>query len=269
MIPEFYDTHAHLNYPDFAAELNEVVDRARQAGISRIVAIGTDEQSSRTCVELAQQFANVYAVVGWHPSDAHRAPEDIRPLLRELASHPRVVALGETGLDHYRLPSKQGQSPTLDEPYKARQAELFRQHLEVAVELRLNCVIHQRSCFAETLQAFTPFASKTRGVFHCFSEPIASMQQILDFGSLVSFTGIVTFKNAEELRKTVANAPPGHFMLETDAPFLAPVPFRGKRCEPAHVKLIAETVSQIRGCSLEELGRLTCKAANEFFRFDS
>jgi TatD DNase family protein len=269
MIPEFFDTHAHLNCPDFAAELNEVVERARQAGISRIVAIGTDEQSSRRCIELAEKFPNVYAAVGWHPSDAHRAPEDVRPLLRELASHPRVAALGETGLDHYRLPSKQGQSATLDEPYTRRQAVFFRLHLDVAVELKLNCVIHQRSCFAQTVETFAPFAPDVRGVFHCFSEPVAAMQQIIEMGSFVSFTGIVTFKNAEELRKTVANAPPKRFMLETDAPFLAPVPFRGKRCEPAHVKLIAETVSQTRECSLEELSRLTCDAAKDFFRFES
>jgi TatD DNase family protein len=267
MTPCFYDTHAHLNYPDFAPEIEAVVERARQSGITRIVAIGTDESSSRRCLELSEQFPNVHAAVGWHPSDAGQAPADVRPLLRELAGHPGVVALGETGLDHYRLPSKHGQPVEADARYKARQLELFQQHLEVAAELGLNCVIHQRNCLEETLAAFEPFAARVRGVFHCFSDRPAVMERIVGLGSLVSFTGIVTFKNAADVRETVARTPAGKFMLETDAPYLAPVPFRGKRCEPAYVKQIAESVAAARGCGLPELSEMTCRAAEEFFHF--
>jgi TatD DNase family protein len=152
-----------------------------------------------------------------------------------------------------------------DERYKRRQAELFQQHLEVAAETGLNCVIHQRDSLDDTLAQLRPFASRVRGVFHCFAESPDIMRQILAMNSLVSFTGIVTFKNAQKVRDTVAATPLGQFMLETDCPFLAPMPYRGKRCESAYVKEISETVATAKGCSLEELSRATCDAAHKFF----
>jgi len=263
----FYDTHAHLDYPDFAPELPQVVARAEAAGIAKIICIGTDLESSRRAIKLAEQFPNVFAVVGWHPSHVEEAPEDLRPSLRELAGHPRVVALGETGLDYHRLPSqKPGAEPAEDERYKAKQAALFRQHLEVAAETGLNCVIHQRDSLEDTLAALQPFADRVRGVFHCFANDAATMRRILDLGSLVSFTGILTFKNGQNIRETLAATPIDRFMLETDCPYLAPVPYRGKRCEPAYVKEISETAGQVKGCSLEELSEATCETARGFFR---
>ena len=265
-MPVFYDTHAHLDYPDFAADLPQILARAETAGITRIISIGTDLQSSARAVKLAEQFPNVFAAVGWHPSDAGQAPEDLRPALRELARHPKVVALGETGLDYYRLPSrKPGFTAADDEPYKKKQVELFRQHLEVAAELGLNCVIHQRDSLEDTLTQLEPFASRVRGVFHCFANDPATMRRILALGSLVSFTGILTFKNGQNVRDSLAATPLGQFMLETDSPFLAPVPYRGKRCEPAYVKEISEVAAKVKGCSLEELSAATCAAAHEFF----
>jgi TatD DNase family protein len=262
----FYDTHAHLDCPDFAEELPQVVARASAAGITKIISIGTDLASSKRAVSLAAQFPAVFAVVGWHPSEAMQAPQDLRPALRELARQPKVVALGETGLDYHRLPSqKPGSGPTDDETYKRRQAELFRQHLEVATELGLNCVIHQRDCFEETLNALAPFAGRVRGVFHCFANDAAAMRRVLAMNSLVSFTGILTFKNGQNIRDTLAAAPLGQFMLETDSPFLAPVPYRGKRCEPAYVKEISETAATVKDCSLEELSEATCATAGGFF----
>src|ERR1041385_9183218 len=139
----FYDTHAHLDYPDFAVDLPQVIERAHAAGITKIISIGTDLDSSRRAIQLAEQFENVFAVVGWHPSDILKAPNDIRHELRKLAVHEKVVALGETGLDYHRLPSQSGASTADDECYKNKQTELFRQHLEIAAELKLNCVIHQ------------------------------------------------------------------------------------------------------------------------------
>src|SRR5262245_18222177 len=140
-MPVFYDTHAHLDYPDFAADLPQVIERARAAGIAKIISIGTDLESSRRAIELTGQFPEVYAVVGWHPSAATCASADIRRELSELARHPRVVALGETGLDYHRLPSsKPDATPGDDERYQRKQADLFQQHLEVAAELGLNCV---------------------------------------------------------------------------------------------------------------------------------
>jgi TatD DNase family protein len=211
----------------------------------------------------------VFAVAGWHPTHVLEAPDDLRPALRELAKHPRVVALGETGLDYHRLPSKQnpgaGKTAADDEDYKRAQMRLFEQHLEVAVETGLPCVIHQRDAFEDTLAVMERFAGRARGVFHCFAGDAAAMQRVLAAGSLVSFTGIATFKNGQNIRDTLAATPAGRFMLETDCPFLAPMPYRGKRCEPAHVKELAEVAAQTRGCTLEELSRMTCDTARTFF----
>jgi TatD DNase family protein len=262
----FYDTHAHLDYPDFANDLPEVIARAESAGISRVICIGTDLDSSRRAIELAELFPGVHAVVGWHPSHATEAPDDIRPGLRELAQHPKVVAIGETGLDYHRLPSQNSKGTAAeDERYKSKQAQLFQQQLEIAAELRLNCVSHQRNCFDAALAQLAPFASKVRGVFHCFAGTDHEMQRVIGLGSLISFTGILTFKNAQTVRDTLAATPPDQFMLETDCPFLAPNPFRGKRCEPAYVKEIAAMAAQVKECSLEELSRTTCETAHRFF----
>src|SRR3954469_11757061 len=196
----FYDTHAHLDYPDFANQLAQVLARAEAAGISRIISIGTDFESSRRAIKLAEQFPSVYAVIGWHPSSALEAPAEVRPTLRELIKHPKVVALGETGLDYHRLPGKSpGKGPADDAQYKEKQAALFAQHLEVAAEAGLNCVIHQRDCFDETIEQLRPFANRVRGVFHCFAGDPGQMKRILELGSLVSFTGILTFKNGENI----------------------------------------------------------------------
>jgi TatD DNase family protein len=263
----FFDTHAHLDYPDFAPDFAQVIERAQAAGITKLISIGTDWDSSARAIQLAEQYDCIYAVVGWHPSNTPAAPEDIRPRLRELAQHPKVVALGETGLDYYRLPSSQGQGTAHDdERYKQKQAAIFQQQLEVAAEVGLNCVIHQRGdCFEDTLRIMQPFVGRVRGVFHCFASDADAMRRVLATGSLVSFTGIVTFKNGQNVRDTVAATPLGKFMLETDCPYLAPVPYRGKRCEPAFVKEITNTVAAVKGCSLEELSAATCQAAYEFF----
>jgi len=284
-MPIFYDTHAHLDYPDFASDLDQVIQRAQAAGITKIISIGTDFDSSRRAIQLAERFACVYAVVGWHPSDAMKAPEDIRGELRKLARHPKVVALGETGLDYHRLPSQSsGHAQKLpssenavgrvtpcapssdDERYKQKQAALFRQHLEVAAQVGLNCVIHQRDALEDTLAQLEPFADRVRGVFHCFANDATAMKRILAMNSIVSFTGIATFKNGQNVRDTIAATPLGQFMLETDCPFLAPLPYRGKRCEPAYVKEISELVALVKGCSLEELSTATCTTAEKFFR---
>jgi TatD DNase family protein len=170
------------------------------------------------------------------------------------------------------LPSAQGGASDpasrpneLDAAYKRKQAEIFQQQLEVAAETGLNCVIHQRSSFDDLFAQIQPFAAKTRGVFHCFGESVERLQKILDLGWLVSYTGIVTFKNGQNIRDAVAATPLDQFMLETDCPYLAPVPYRGKRCEPAYVKEISETIAQVKLCSLDELSAATCRTAKEFF----
>ncbi len=256
----FFDTHAHLDYPDYAPDLPEVIARAQAAGIAKIISIGTSFASSERAIRLAEKFPGVHAAVGWHPTEALSAPGDLRPALREFARHPKVVAIGETGLDYHRLPSERSEFTAADDArYKEKQAEVFRQQMEVAAEFGLNCVIHQRTAWEDTIAQMQPFVGKTRGVFHCFGETVERMRQVFEIGSLVSFTGIVTFKNARNVRDAVAAAPLGQFMLETDCPYLAPMPYRGKRCEPAYVKEISETVAQIKLCSPDELSVATSR----------
>ncbi len=266
-MPAFFDTHAHLDYPDFAADIGKVIERARAAGITKIISIGTDIESTRRAIKLAEEFPDVFAAAGWHPNEAVHAPDDIRPALHEFARHPKVVAIGETGMDYYRLPSREGErGANTDEVVKRRQAQLFQQHLEVAAATGLNVIVHQRgNCFHDTMTLFAPFADRVRAVFHCFAGTVEEMRRIVELGSLISFTGIVTFKNGQNVRDVVGATPMDKFMLETDCPFLAPVPYRGKRCEPVYVKEISETIAQVKGCTLDELSTATCATATNFF----
>jgi TatD DNase family protein len=267
MPPIFYDTHAHLDYPDYADDIAQVVERAVAAGITKIITIGTDFESSARALKLAERFPAVFAAVGWHPTNVLQAPYDLRPDLRKLARHPKVVAIGETGLDYYRLPSSEKPELTAadDAHYKQRQAAIFRQQMEVAAEFGLNCVIHQRSALEDTLSQMQPFVGRVRGVFHCFVDDPTTMRRILAMNSLVSFTGIATFKNAQTVRDTLAAVPLDQFMLETDSPYLAPVPYRGKRCEPAYVKEISQLAADIKKSPLDDLSAATCATAHQFF----
>ena len=265
-MPEFYDTHAHLDFPDFREEVDEVVQRAADAGISRIVTIGTELESSRRAIDLAKRFDGVFAAVGWHPNDCLSAPDDVRVELERLAKAPKVVAIGEIGIDHYRLPSTRGGSAADDEAVKVRQVSLFQQQLEVAAKLGLNVVVHQRASFEACIEVFEPFADRVRGVFHCFVNDPAAARRVIDLGSLVSFTGVCTFKNAGDVRESLASVPLDKLMLETDAPFLAPVPYRGKRCEPAYVREISQVAAETRGIGLEELAEATGATARDFFK---
>ena len=265
-VERFTDTHAHLDFPEFSSDIEAVVHRAREAGIHRMIAIGCDLESSRRAIALAERFDSVWAAVGWHPNHLADAPPDVRPDLQELARHPRVVAIGECGVDHYRLPSMEnGGSAEDDRTWCERQNRIFRQQLEVAADTGLNVIVHQRAAFQPAMEIFTPFAHQVRAVFHCFVGTPEEMQAVLALGSRVSFTGISTFKNASEIRRTLQATPDGGFFFETDCPFLAPTPHRGKRAEPAHVRLIAEAAAQLRATSLAELSQTTEAAVNAFF----
>lgn len=263
---EFYDTHAHLGWKDFAGEVDTILERAKAAGITKIVTIGTHSESNKRAIELAEKYDNVFATVGWHPGDAEDAPSDFATELRDLAAHPKVVAIGESGLDYFRLPGKSGGSPEQDAVIKNRQREILETQLDLAREFNLNCIIHTRESFADTLAIVRRYQGAVRAVFHCFVEDPASMRQVLDIGGLVSFTGICTFKNAQLVRDTIAATPIDSLMLETDSPFLAPVPYRGKRCEPAYVKEISATIAALKNCTLAELSHATCANARDFFK---
>jgi TatD DNase family protein len=280
------DTHAHLDFPDFAPDLDAVIDRAREAGVTRIITIGTTVEGSRQAVALAQKYPGVFAVVGIHPNHALEAANDCLAELRALAANPRVVAIGEIGLDYHRLPGANALKPLpaayaempLNDPrevaaavrdgaVKAAQAELFAAQLDLAGELGLNVIIHERDAWRDTLEMLAPFDGKVRGVFHCFGKSIDEARSVLERGHLVSFTGLVTIKNAPVVHETATQVPAGTFMVETDCPFLAPVPFRGKRCEPAHTRNVAERIAQLRGVTWEEIARETTATAEGFFRF--
>src|SRR5437763_7353521 len=282
------ETHAHLDYPDFAPDFDEVLRRANEAGVTRIITIGTSIESSRRAVELAEKYSNVFAAIGVHPTYAHEAGEDVITPLRELARNRRVVAIGEIGLDYHYLPSietakrkdvqvfnalqstteEQLEATIEDGAYKAKQAELFEQLLDLAVELKMNVVIHQRDAWDDTLSILRDYGRQVSGVFHCFGGTLEQANEVLDLGHLVSFTGIVTFKNGKQVREVAEQVAMDSFMVETDCPYLAPVPFRGKRCEPAHTRLVAEEIAKARGASLEEIAGATTATAEEFFRFE-
>jgi TatD DNase family protein len=283
------ETHAHLDYPDFANDFDDVLRRATEAGVTRIITIGTSVESSRRAVDLAEKHSNIFAAVGVHPAYAEESGEDVITPLRELAENPRVVAIGETGLDYHRLPSvsaakekkvqvfaralqgeteEEIEASIQDGAYKSRQASLFQQQLDLALELGLNLVIHQRDAWDDTLEIMRPYSGKLRGVFHCFGGSLEQANEVVDLGHLVSFTGIVTFKNGASVREVAARIPLWKFMVETDCPYLAPVPFRGKRCEPAHTRIVAETIAAARGISLDDVAAMTTQTAQEFFRFN-
>ncbi len=262
------DSHAHLDSADFDGELEGIIERARVSGISRIITIGTDLESSRRSVAIAERHDAVYAVVGWHPCTARSAPADLVTPLLEMARHPKVVAIGETGLDFHHRPSQPlDGSEGEDEIDRLAQERVFLQQLEVAAETQLNVVVHQRDAFSETIERWRPYAKKgVRAVCHCFVGTPEQAREIIELGGLVSFTGIVTFKSADRLRETVAGMPLDRLMVETDCPYLAPVPHRGKRCEPAFAREIGQTIAELKSIDWKVIEEQTNQTAMEFFR---
>lgn len=280
------DTHAHLDFPEFEGQLDAVIARAREAGVHRIITVGIDRESCRKSLAIAEKYDNVYAVVGLHPCNV--LDEGAMDFLRELpalARHPKVVAIGETGMDYHHLPSRELAKKTkgafdalqattaesteaeiADGAMKSAQVEALKAQLDLAVELGRNVVIHQRDAWEDTLDILRPYTGKLRGVFHCFGGSPEAAAEIASMGHLVSFTGIVTFKNATLVQETARSVAPDGYMVETDCPYLAPVPFRGKICEPSHVRLTAEQIAKLRGESVEKVAADTERTANAFFK---
>jgi TatD DNase family protein len=253
----FVDTHAHLCYPEFADELPQVVERAAAAGVTRIVSIATDLTDARRTLSIAGEHAGVYAAVGLHPNSIPDSRLRDMKELRELASHPKVVAIGETGLDYYR-----------SKDHAQEQKDLLWAHLELAKERNLPVVIHNRSAEADLLEILRTQADRPRpwGVMHCFGGDEKFACECLEIGLFISYTGILTFKNAEPLRAVAKQVPLDQVMLETDAPYLAPIPHRGQRNEPAFVPHIAEVLAGIKGVPVAEVARITTDTAQRFFR---
>lgn len=248
-----FDSHCHLTDERLRPDADAVVERARAAGVERLVTVGADAEDWDDVVALAERHDGVYAAAGVHPHIADHATAEVLGRLRELARHPRVVALGEAGLDfHYDL------SP------RAAQRRAFAVQLALAAELALPLIVHSREADDETADVLRADGRHVRGVLHCFSGGRALLDEALAAGWYVSFSGIVTFAKYEGA-DLVRAVPADRLLIETDSPYLAPVPVRGKRNEPAFVRHVAEGVARLRGQTLEEVAALTRRNADTFY----
>lgn len=249
------DTHAHIHDPRFDSDRDEVIERARNAGVEVMVTVGTDLENSRAAVALAEQYSFIYATVGVHPHEVKGLTAEALAELRVLASHPRVVAYGEIGLDYY-----------YDHSPRDIQREQFKAQLSIAQELNLPIVIHTRDAQEDTLAILKEEWKDRPGVFHCFTGDPAYATQALQLGFMVSFSGIVTFPKATELREAVRVVPLDRLLIETDCPYLAPIPHRGKRNEPSYLPAIAEIIAREHGTqTIQEVGQLTSNNAKQLF----
>ena len=249
----FSDVHCHLNHEDFAADCEEVAQRAQDAGVQTIINVGWDLPSSKAALNLAQKREGFWAVVGVHPHDASGVGEGLEAELIALAQHPKVLAIGEIGLDyHYNY------SP------KAVQQEVFKRQLALANKLELPVVIHSREADGDTLAILDEY-KPTRCLLHCFGGSWETAQLALERGYYFSFGGPVTFKNAKRPVEVVGKLPLDRIMVETDAPYLAPEPKRGRRNEPAFVVHTLERIAKIRGLSVSELAQVIERNVALFF----
>lgn len=262
------DSHCHLGSYKFAAdEIPDLIARAHENGVHRLITLATDPDDQSTNLGIAHAHPEVSACLGMHPCDVHQCPDDFENLLLPHLDDPKVAAVGETGLDYFH-PAPEGWT---EEDYHARQRDFLRRHFQLARDAGLNIVIHTRDrsgtkSFDDALQIYADFAEDVRAVFHCFPGPPELAGRVFAAGGLISFTGIATFKNAHAVVDTVKAAPSGSFMLETDSPYLSPVPHRGKRCEPGFTRFTAEAIAEQRNVSLDELVRETEEVVEGFFR---
>lgn len=248
----FVDSHCHLNFPGLAEQLPSIRENMMNHHVRHALCISVNLQDYPQVLALAEQYENFYATVGIHP-DYEDIPEFTVEELINLAQHPKVVGIGETGLDYFRL--------TGDLEW---QRDRFRKHIHAAKQVKKPLIIHTRSAAKDTIQIMQQEgADEVAGVMHCFTESYEVAKQAMDLGFYISISGIVTFKNAADLREVVRQVPLERLLIETDSPYLAPVPYRGKTNQPAFVKYVAEEIAKIKGISLEEVAQTT---TNNFFR---
>jgi TatD DNase family protein len=242
----YIDTHAHLDFPEIRPHLETVLSAARLAQVQNIITIGIDEATNRAALEIAQAHEEIYASAGWHPHEADKAGDKLEEHIREMAAQPKVVALGEAGLDYYRNHSS-----------VENQHQVFAQMVRLAVELNKPLIVHCREAFPDTLDIIRQEGrNQVRGVFHCFSGDLNQLNQVLDLDFMVSYTGNITYKNTS-LLPIVKATPVERLLLETDCPFMTPVPHRSKRNEPAYVPLVAAKIAEIKKLSVEDVARIT------------
>jgi len=261
----YIDTHAHLNFPEFKHEVPDVLGRASEAKVKKIINCGVDLETSKKSWELARKYPEVYAAVGVHPHSAMDIDMETRSTLMDLAYRPKVIAIGEVGLDYYYLKRS---SKYANYPSREKQMFAFEQMLDTALELRYPVIVHAREADADTVAVLRGYSNSIRGVVHCFSGNYDFAKKILDLGFLISFTGNITYKLNTDMQDVIKRVPLGSMMIETDCPYLAPVPYRGDRNEPAYVVEVAKKIAEIKDMSFKEVAKTTSKKATSFFKLD-
>ncbi|MGN1401626.1 MAG: TatD family hydrolase [Bacillus sp. (in: firmicutes)] len=253
-----FDTHAHLNAEQYTEDLEAVIDRAQAEGVSRMVVVGFDRPTITKAMQLTEQYPFIYAAVGWHPVDAVDMTNEDLAWIEELAANPKVVALGEMGLDYH-----------WDKSPKEIQKEVFRKQIALAKKVKLPIIIHNREATQDIVQILKEEgAEEVGGIMHCFSGSAETAKECMKMNFFISFGGPVTFKNARNVKEVAADIPLDRLLIETDCPYLTPHPHRGKRNEPSYVKLVAEELANLKGLSFEELADITTKNAKKVFGID-
>lgn len=251
--PWFFDSHAHYDARRFREDQKELLDTMADHNIGLIMNVGCDLTSSLQSIRLAEAYDFIYASVGSHPDDAAHVDEGLVEMYRNLADHPKVMAIGEIGLDYY-----------YEDVPRAQQQEAFRLQMELARDLDLPVIIHQRDAYEDTLRIVDQFPG-VRGVFHCFSGSVEYAKEVVKRGWLIGFTGVITFKNARKAVEVAQWAPLNRLLIETDCPYMAPEPFRGRRCDSTMIPKMAEKIAQLRGLPLETVAKATRENAMALF----
>lgn len=250
-----FDTHVHLNARQFIEDREEVIKRAFDTGVKYMVIVGFDRETIPLAIEIAESYETIYAAVGWHPVDAIDMTDEDLKWLEELTAHPKVVALGEMGLDYH-----------WDKSPKDIQKDVFRKQIALAKKVNMPIIIHNREATEDIIEVLQEEdAKQIGGIMHCYNDSAQYIQACLDMNFYISFGGTVTFKNAPLPQEAAKVVPDNRLLIETDAPFLAPHPNRGKRNEPSYVKLVAERLAELRNVSYEEISQLTTDNGLKFF----
>ena len=250
-----FDTHVHVNAEQFNEDLEEVIERAQEVGVKNMIVVGFDRPTITRAMELVEIYDFMFAAVGWHPVDAIDMTEEDLQWIEELSAHPKVVAIGEMGLDYH-----------WDKSPKDIQKDVFRKQIRLAKKVKLPIIIHNREATADIVSILKEEgASEVGGIMHCFSGSAETALECIDMNFYISLGGPVTFKNAKKPKEVAAAVPLDRLLIETDCPYLAPHPFRGKRNEPSYVKLVAEQIADIKQLSVEEVSQATTNNAKKLF----
>lgn len=253
------DTHVHLNADQYEDDVEEVIQRALDKNVKKMIVVGFDTKTIERAMELVEQYPFLYAVIGWHPVDAIDCTKEDLQWIESLAAHPKVVGIGETGLDYH-----------WDKSPKEVQQRLFREQIQLAKRVELPIIIHNRDATADVVKILEEEeAHVTGGIMHCFSGSVETAKQCIDMNFLISLGGPVTFKNAKMPKKVATEIDLDYLLVETDAPYLTPHPFRGKRNEPHYVTLVAEQIAELKNIPYDEVARRTTENALKLFKIDA